>query len=135
MATTPLVISARRVFNDFIDSLILNFYRFVFSYVNQNKKAERLQKALEDISCRSAGKLVVETLLNADEDAIEIAADFIEDEVGRFDWQSNWKTLKSKVNIIDKVQAYLKNYGLTANAQEIVNIIDSMSADNPGRWK
>ena len=103
--------------------------------VKQNEKIARLQAAVEAPDNRTMGGLIVELLIELDEDPAEIAVDFIENEVGRLDWTANWQVIKEKEDPLAKVQTYLRDYGLMADAQEIVNIIDRMAVENPGRWK
>lgn len=96
-----------------------------------------LRAATESGSRVDTARLIVEVFL-ADEDTdtvAEIAADFMEDEVGRFDWLTNWQVIRGREDPVAKVQAYLSEYGIAANAQEIVNYIDRMVTENPGRWK
>lgn len=100
-----------------------------------SEKFTKLRQAVESTNPREVGRIVVETILDADEDVQEIAADFIENEVGRLDWVNNWEVVKSKEDPVAKVQRFLSAYGLTANAAEIVSVIDSMTKENPGRWK
>ncbi len=80
---------------------------------------------------------IVEALLEEPETTPneEIAADFIENEVGRFDWVNNWQAIKKRGDPVARVRAYLLLYDLRANPVEIVNIIDQMAQNNPGRWK
>lgn len=101
--------------------------------MNQNKKAFKLQEAVENSDPRIAGKLIVEIVLDADEDIAEIAADFIENEVGRLDWVNNWRVIKAREDVLAKVQSYLATYGLTVDAQEVINTVDRMAKENPGR--
>jgi len=103
--------------------------------MNQDEKTFKLQKAVETADTRIAGRLLVEILLDADEDTAEIAADFIENEVGRFDWTNNWAVIKAREDPVAKVQSYLDAYGLVADARKIVDAVDQMAAENPGRWK
>lgn len=108
---------------------------FVFTYVKQNEKRAKLSRAVESADPKVAAAVIVEMMLDFEEDTAEIAADFIENEVGRFDWVNNWQVIRGREDPVAMVQAYLARYGLVANAQEIVNSIDQMAQDNPGRWK
>ena len=103
--------------------------------MNQNEKSVKLQEAVQSTNPQAAGRLIVEMVLDADEDTAEIAADFIENEVGRFDWVNNWQVIKAKEDPVAKVQSYLTAYGLVADAQKIADAVDQMAAENPGRWK
>jgi len=96
-----------------------------------------LRAATESGSRADTARLIVEVLI-ADEDTdtiAEIAANFMEDEIGRFDWLTNWQVVRKREDPVAKVQAYLDEYGIAADAQEIVNYIDQMTTENPGRWK
>lgn len=97
-------------------------------------KFDAMQKAVEAQTPRETGSAIVEVMLDS-EPAEEIAADFIENEVGRFDWVNNWRTIREREDPVQKVRAYLLLYDIRANPEEIVNIIDRMAQGNPGRWK
>jgi hypothetical protein len=110
--------------------------------MDKNRKLAKLRAAVESVDPGAAARLIVETILEAGQfqgpeypDPEEIAADFIENEVGRFDWMVNWNKIKSKGNPVHKVMDYLETYGIDADPEEIVDIIDQMVIDNPGRWK
>lgn len=103
--------------------------------MKQNEKAAKLQEAVESADLRRVGQLIVEIILDADESVEDIAADFIENEVGRFDWVNNWNLIRSREDPVAKVQTYLDQYGLVADAQGVVEAIDRMAEVNPGRWK
>ena len=98
----------------------------------------KLWQAAESNSRTNAAKLMVEVLLADDDvDTIEdIAADFVEDiGVGRHDWMTNWALLQDKGEALPRVQAYLDEYGIAADAQKVVHFIDHMLVKRPGRWK
>lgn len=103
--------------------------------MDQNEKLEKIEAAVQDRDLSRVAVLVVEMVLDAEEDVTEIAADFVENEVGRFDWVRNWEVIKEKEDPVAKVQHYLLTYGLMADAREVVNIIDQMARTNPGHWK
>lgn len=103
--------------------------------MKQNEKAAKLKEAVETGDLPSAGRVVVEMLLDDEVSVSDLAADFIEDEVGHYDWVNNWAVVKSRGNPVQKVQDYLDRYSLLSNAQAIVNTIDNMAKENPGRWK
>lgn len=97
----------------------------------------KLWRAVESDNRRETADTVVEVLLgDEDTDTLQgLAADYIEDEVGRFDWVRNWETIRRREDPVAKVQAYLDTYDIAADAQEIVDYIDLMAATHPGRWK
>jgi predicted nuclease with TOPRIM domain len=99
------------------------------------EKFNRMRAAVESTDPKQTARMIVETLIDYGEDAEEIAADFIENEIGRLDWVNNWSVIRKTRDPVAMVQDYLTRYNLAGNAQEIVNIIDQMSARNPGRWK
>ncbi len=106
-----------------------------------DKSWTKLGRAIESKNAQTAARLLVEILLDQGEDEAEteliqdVAADFIENEVGRFDWLRNWGVIRSQGDPVPKVQAYLDTYAITADARKIVAEIDRMAVENPGRWK
>ena len=85
---------------------------------------------------REAAHLIVEAILEEEPESVEeIAADFVENELGRFDWMRNWAVIKGKEDPVAKVKAYLDYYGLRADPQQIVDEIERLVEKVPGRWK
>lgn len=101
----------------------------------KNEKSTKLQEAIESPDLAVAAQAVVEVLLDDEVSVTDIAADFIEDEVGHYDWVNNWNVVRSRKDPVQMVQEYLDRYGLISDAQAIVNVIDEMAKNNPGRWK
>lgn len=101
----------------------------------KNEKATKLQEAIDSPDLAVAAQAVVEVLLDDEVSVADIAADFIEDEVGHYDWVNNWNVVRSRKDPVRMVQEYLDRYGLVADAQAVVNVIDGMAKNNPGRWK
>lgn len=97
----------------------------------------KLWQAVESKSDRFTAKMIVELLLSDEdvESTQDVAADFIEDELGRFDWMNNWRVIREREDPVAKVQAYLDTYGIVADARQVVDYIDQMTVKNPGRWK
>ncbi len=68
-------------------------------------------------------------------DVEDIALEFVEQELGRFDWRNNWATAKASGALPQRIQAWLEAVGTNADAQEIIQYIDTLVADRPGRWR
>jgi hypothetical protein len=100
------------------------------------KRFAQVRRATETDG-RAATEALVELLLDEDEeDPIEdIAADFIENEVGHYDWMVNWPVWKAKGDPLPRVQAYLDTYGIQADARAVIAEIERLVVENPGRWK
>ena len=65
----------------------------------------------------------------------DIASDFVENELGRFDWVANWKVVKQTEDPAARVKAYLDMYQIAADPLRIVAYIDRMAESNPNRWR
>ncbi len=66
----------------------------------------------------------------------DIASDFIENEIGRHDWMSNWPTYKAKQpNLRGRIATWLSNAGYVAEPEEIERKIDQLILTRPGRWR
>jgi hypothetical protein len=99
-------------------------------------KNVNLSQAVNSDQPDEVARAIMEVLIDADQESlIEIAADFVEDEIGHYDWVNNWRVVKGREDVVAKVAGYLREYSLPGDPQEIVNIIDRMASDNPGRWK
>lgn len=85
----------------------------------------------------SIGLAIAEAVLELDdsESVGDIAADFIENEVGRFDWINNWNVISEREDPVERVQQYLDNYAIVADARKVVEYINWLALENPGRWK
>lgn len=96
----------------------------------------KFDKVRQAVESKDPVPAIVEEILDTEEldSSEEIAADFIENEVGRFDWVNNWATIKAEGDPVAKVRAYLLIYDLRADPVKIVNIIDQMAQNNPGKW-
>jgi len=67
----------------------------------------------------------------------DLAAEYIEGEVGRFDWQHNWPKHKenSGSDLGTKVADWLRHYEVDHDPAAIVNYLDDLLARNPeGKW-
>lgn len=103
--------------------------------MKQNKNWTKLREAVETDDPKKTAAIIVEVLLDDGVDTAEIAADFIENEVGRHDWVNNWRVIRERQEALAKVQAFLTAYGLVGDAAAVVEMIDRMAQENPGRWK
>lgn len=61
-------------------------------------------------------------------------SDFVEQEVGKFDWASNWLKLKAESDPVERVKAWATSYGLDLDAAELVRRLDAM-AEGGGAWR
>ena len=69
-----------------------------------------------------------------DESTEDIAIEFIESEVGRYDWMRNWPVYKTKWSPVHKVGAWMRRVGYEGSAKDVVRFIDWMVVNRPGRW-
>jgi hypothetical protein len=96
----------------------------------------RLRRAAESTGPETAALMVDLLLEEEDAEPIEeIAADFIENEVGHYDWVNNWPVIRNRGEALAKVQTYLDTYGIRADARLVVDEIERMLVENPGHWK
>ena len=66
----------------------------------------------------------------------DIAADFVEQELGRHDWMHNWPVYKSKhADVRTRIAEWLKNAGYEADPADIEKTIERMLLMRPGRWR
>jgi hypothetical protein len=68
-------------------------------------------------------------------DVEDAALLFLEEEIGRFDWQANWEKVKSKGGIQDRIQHWLSVLGVDLNPNEIVSYLDRLAVGRAGRWR
>jgi hypothetical protein len=73
------------------------------------------------------------------DDTDDIAYEFIEQEVGRFDWRNNWPKFKANYatpkELERRVQAWLDYCGIDYDPKEIINFLDDMVTNRNGRWR
>jgi hypothetical protein len=99
-----------------------------------------IQLGVSTNSSARVAEAIIESLLYhdiSDDDGDpmqDIASDFIENELGRFDWVENWKLVKQDGSAVDRIEAYLSAYGIDVDPQEVAGYIDRMEDKNPGRW-
>lgn len=97
----------------------------------------RIHLAVESDDPVLTARLVAEALIEMDdsESVAEIAADFIENEVGRLDWINNWSVVREREDPVAMVQLYLDDFDIVADPVKIVEYIDRLARVNPGKWK
>lgn len=65
----------------------------------------------------------------------DTAMEFIETEVGRHDWQANWKQLKASHDMVEHVRAWLSNLQLQhLDPHKLVEWIDLYVELEKGPW-
>lgn len=73
------------------------------------------------------------------DDVEDLAADFMEQEVGRFDWKNNWPKVKEKHPTPEalraRVQAWLQHMEIDHDPQGIIDYLDSMVEKRHGFWR
>lgn len=63
-------------------------------------------------------------------------ATFVENELGRLDWASNWAAYKVKYpNFLDRITNFFRRLGEEVSATTIAKYIDGMVVSRPGPWK
>jgi len=64
----------------------------------------------------------------------DLALTFMEEEVGRFDWNANWTVLKNKGVARQKVADWLADLRVEHDPDAIVTYLDQMQQERSGRW-
>lgn len=67
-------------------------------------------------------------------DSEDLALEFIENEVGRFDWSGNWAKIKESGTARQKIQDWLVALQVEHDPDEIVSYLDKLTAERTGRW-
>lgn len=67
-------------------------------------------------------------------DTEDLACTFLEEEVGRFDWINNWKTIKSSGAALNRVREWLSLVNIQHDPQAIVEYLDKLATTRTGRW-
>lgn len=66
----------------------------------------------------------------------DVAADYMENEIGRHDWSVNWPKYKSKhPDLKAKVQSWLERYEIDHDPQGLIDFLDRMVATRSGKWR
>lgn len=64
----------------------------------------------------------------------DVAANFIEDEVGRHDWVRNWEAFKDKNDPVHRIEQWARGYAMRVDPNDVVSTIDQM-AKIGGAWR
>lgn len=66
----------------------------------------------------------------------DLALEYIEGEVGRFDWEHNWPQHKKRHGdaLREKVAAWLSTFEIDHDPQAIIDYIDNELMKRPGKW-
>ena len=67
-------------------------------------------------------------------DIEDVAACFVEEELGRFDFVNNWNQAKSRGSIVDRIAQWLDRVRLNVDPNELIAALDRLAASRPGRW-
>ena len=67
-------------------------------------------------------------------DTEDLAFLFMEEEVGRHDWQNNWPKFKQTTDARQRVQDWLRAMQIEHNPDEIISCLDRLVAARSGRW-
>ena len=69
------------------------------------------------------------------EELDSLAFDYIENEVGHYDWRDNWEKVKANPELSAKIQRWLEYLGVDLEASEIVARLDKLAHENGhARW-
>lgn len=69
----------------------------------------------------------------------DLAAEFIEQEVGHYDWANNWPVFKARFpdqqSLLEHVRAWLDRMEIDHDPQSVVNYLNAMVTERPGKWR
>ena len=68
-------------------------------------------------------------------DTEDLALQFMEDEVGRFDFRNNWAKVKEKGDLRQRIREWLDVLHADGNPDEIVDYLDRLVAERAGNWR
>ena len=68
-------------------------------------------------------------------DVESAACNYIEQEVGRYDWKANWEHHRQQPDTETKVQAWLDHYEYGGTAAEVIAFIDGTMMQAEGKWR
>ena len=68
-------------------------------------------------------------------DTEDLACQFMEDEVGRFDFRNNWAKVKEKGGVRQRIQQWLEALNADGNPDEIIEYLDRLVTDRAGNWR
>lgn len=64
----------------------------------------------------------------------DLACDFVEQELGKWDWQGNWDILKAADIAEQRIADWLMQVKVTHSAKSIEKFLDHRVANLRGRW-
>jgi len=70
----------------------------------------------------------------------DLVARFVEEKLGRLDWQFNWPLWKQKQgndknSYLNVIRTWFHQNGEDVNPEDIANHIERMIVERPGRWR
>lgn len=68
-------------------------------------------------------------------DTEDLALQFVEDELGRFDFRVNWAKVKEKGDVRQRIQQWLEALNADGNPDEIIEYLDRLVTDRAGNWR
>lgn len=68
------------------------------------------------------------------DDVEDMALSFVEGELGRHDWQNNWKTAKAQGTAMPRLEAWLRVMDSGAASTEVYAYLDKLVDSRSGRW-
>ena len=72
-------------------------------------------------------------------DTEDLAAEFIEQEVGRVDWQTNWPKFQAnqgdEQGLVKRVKRWLDYIGIEYPPEDIITYLDGLAKDRTGLWR
>lgn len=70
----------------------------------------------------------------AAEEAEDMAANFVEQALGRHDWLNNWKRLKEKKEEEQRIRAWIGQYQIETDPQSIISVLDMWATGQHRQW-
>lgn len=68
------------------------------------------------------------------DDVEDTALAFVESELGRHDWQNNWRTAKARGTAMPRLEAWLRVMDSGVASAEVYAYIDKLVDNRSGRW-
>jgi len=68
-------------------------------------------------------------------DTEDLALQFVEEEVGRFDFRNNWAKLKETNNVRQRIQQWLEALNVQGNPDDIIAYLDKLVVERAGNWR
>lgn len=68
-------------------------------------------------------------------DTEDLALEFVEEELGRFDWRANWATAKARGNLRERISQWLDAQGVEHDPDAIIACLEALVSGRPGRWR